>query len=124
MAEEIIYTSSIAEWITGFVQEKKSLGYKYFNESKWMRMFDNYWTEHGYDAAGLTQENLSGWIKKRDTEGEKCFATRVCVIRQFAKYLNKTFPICRTIESRQTEQHLFLDDHVVAWVFVQSDPLA
>lgn len=57
MADRIIYTSSIAEWITGFVQEKKSLGYQYFNESKWMRMFDNYWTEHGYDAGGI-QRNL------------------------------------------------------------------
>ena len=38
MAEEIIYTSSIAGWIIGFIQEKKSLGYKYYNESKWMHM--------------------------------------------------------------------------------------
>lgn len=88
MAEEIIYTSSIAGWITGFIQEKKSLGYKYYNESKWMRMFDNYWNGHGYDAAGLTPENLSDWVKKRETESEKCLATRVSVIRQFAKYLN------------------------------------
>ena len=88
MAEEIIYTSSIAGWITGFIQEKKSLGYKYYNESKWMRMFDNYWDRHGYDAAGLTPENLSDWVRKRETESEKCLATRVSVIREFAKNLN------------------------------------
>lgn len=89
MAEEITYSSSIAEWITGFVREKKSLGYSYYNESKWMRLFDSYWIAHGYDnKIGLTPETLSDWVIKRKTEGEKCLATRVSVIRQFAKYLN------------------------------------
>lgn len=88
MANEITYNSCIAEWIEGFVREKKSLGYKYYNESKWMRNFDSYWTDHGYGKEGLSQETIAEWIKKRDNEGMKCLATRISVIRQYSIYLN------------------------------------
>ena len=64
MTEDIRYESCVSEWISGFVHEKQSLGYKYYNESKWMRPFDRYWIEHGYRKEGLTQENIAGWIKK------------------------------------------------------------
>lgn len=87
MAEDIKYESCISEWISGFIHEKTSLGYKYHNEAKWMRQFDRYWTEHGYGREGLTQENIAGWLKKRDNEGIKCLSTRISVIRQYAIYL-------------------------------------
>lgn len=88
MNREFIFNSTIAENISGFIEEKKSLGYKYFNESKWMEKFDRYWSCHGYGNTGLTFDNLSGWLEKRDCEGEKCLATRISVIRQFSLYLN------------------------------------
>ena len=88
MRREFVFNSAIAESISGFLQEKKSMGYKYFNESKWMEKFDQYWNSHGYGDTGLTIENLSEWLEKRDCEGEKCLSTRVSVIRQFSSYLN------------------------------------
>lgn len=88
MTEEITYKSSIAGWIDGFIQEKKSLGYKYYNESKWMHSFDAYWIEHGYGKEGLSQETVIDWMKKRDSEGMKCLAARISVIRQYSLYLN------------------------------------
>lgn len=88
MNREFKFNSTIAESISGFIEEKKSLGYKYFNESKWMEKFDRYWSCHGYGNTGLTVDNLSGWLEKRDCEGEKCLATRISVIRQFSFYLN------------------------------------
>ena len=87
MAEDIRYESCISEWITGFIHEKTSLGYKYYNEAKWMRHFDRYWIERGYRKEGLTIENIAEWLKKRDSEGVKCLSTRVSVIRQYAIYL-------------------------------------
>lgn len=87
MADAIKYESCISEWIYGFINEKTSLGYKYYNEAKWMRQFDRYWTEHGYGREGLTQENIAEWLKKRDQEGKKCLSTRISVIRQYAIYL-------------------------------------
>lgn len=71
MLKDITYGSCISKWIYGFIHEKTSLGYKYYNEAKWMRQFDRYWAEHGYGMEGLTQENIAGWMKKRDSEGTK-----------------------------------------------------
>ena len=88
MRRGFVFNSAIAESISGFLQEKKSMGYKYFNESKWMEKFDQYWNSHGYGDTGLTIENLSEWLEKRDCEGEKCLSTQVSVIRQFSSYLN------------------------------------
>ena len=87
MVEDFRYESCISEWISGFIHEKTSLGYKYYNEAKWMRLFDRYWIEHGYGKEGLTLENIAGWLKKRDSEGAKCQAARVSVIRQYSIYL-------------------------------------
>lgn len=88
MSKEFIFESAIASYINGFIEEKRALGYKYVNESKWMKKFDTYWFEHGYGETGLTVDNLSGWVRKRDCEGAKCLATRISVIRQFSLYLN------------------------------------
>ena len=87
MADDISYESCVSEWISGVVHEKRSLGYKYYNEAKWMRHFDRYWIEHGYGKEGLTLENITEWMKKRDGEGNKCQSTRISVIRQYAIYL-------------------------------------
>lgn len=88
MTKKIIYGSCIAGWINDFILEKKSSGYRYDNEAKWMRMFDSYWHRHGYGQEGLSQENVSEWIEKRESEGMKCLASRISVIRQFSMYLN------------------------------------
>lgn len=116
MSKAVKYKSTIAGWITGFIDEKKSLGYKYYNESKWMRQFDTYWTDHGYEETGLTPENLSGWVKKRDSEGEKCLAARISVIRQFSMYLNGLgiSSYCPPIEVRPSKPviHLPVGDEI------------
>lgn len=88
MAEKITYRSSIADWITGFLEEKRAMGYKYQNEAKWMRLFDVYWAGHGYIREGLSIDTTAEWLQKRESEGAKCLATRVSVIRQYSMYLN------------------------------------
>jgi len=88
MSKEFVYESPIACHIKGFIEEKKSLGYRYFTESKWMKKFDDYWIAHGYKDTGLTVGNLADWVQKRECEGTKCLVTRISVIRQFSIYLN------------------------------------
>lgn len=40
MTKEFIFKSAIAPYIEGFIEEKHLQGYKYFNEAKWMKKFD------------------------------------------------------------------------------------
>lgn len=124
MAKEIVYRSCIADWISGFIREKQSIGYKYYNESKWMRQFDIYWTEHGYSKEGLSRETLSGWLKKRDSENLKCLATRIGVIRQYSAYLNglgvESYLPPLNVRYSKAVIHLPTDEEIAA-VFDQID---
>lgn len=118
MSREFRFNSAIADKISGFLEEKKSMGYKYLNESKWMEKFDLYWSENNYNDTGLTLENLSGWLEKRECEGAKCLASRKSVIRQFSLYLNgigiqSYFP---PLEVRYSKPviHVLLSDEISA----------
>lgn len=88
MSETVVFKSPIGYRIEGFIAEKQSLGFKYIGEKETMRRFDRYWTEHGYGDTGLTEDNLAGWISKKDDEGGSGLRDRVSVIRQFSLYLN------------------------------------
>lgn len=88
MDEKSAYTSAISTYISGFIDEKHALGYKYINGSRIMRRFDKYWAEHNYGNVGLSPENLADWMQMKDSEGAANLLGRISIIRQFAKYLN------------------------------------
>lgn len=88
MNRAVSFNSTIGHHIQGFIEEKRASGYKYYNESKWMGKFDDYWHSHNYGDCGLTQENLEEWLRKRDNEGAGCLMHRISVIREFSLYLN------------------------------------
>lgn len=124
MPREFVFNSAIGSRIRGFINEKQSMGYKYFNESKWMEKFDRYWNGHGYGDTGLTVENLEEWLQKRDCEGAKCTATRISVIREFSLYLNGLgiYSYYPSIDIRYTKPpvHVFTNDETKA-VFREID---
>ena len=124
MPKEFIFNSAIGSKIRSFINEKNSMGYKYFNESKWMEKFDHYWDEHGYGDTGLTAENLEEWLQKRNCEGAKCTVTRISVIREFSLYLNglgihSYYPPI-DIRYNRSPVHVFTDDEIKA-VFRELD---
>ena len=88
MNEENTYQSSLARHIVGFVDEKRSLGYKYITGARIMRKFDEYWAEHGYGETDLTANNLTDWIQKRNGEGTGNLNNRIVVTRQFSISMN------------------------------------
>ena len=88
MNKDGLYKSVLAPYITDFINEKHSLGYKYITGFRIMRRFDEYWFEHGYGEIGLTVDNLTDWIQKRDSENVGQLRTRIVVVRQFSIYLN------------------------------------
>jgi len=88
MSKESIYKSELAHHITGFIDEKRALGYKYINGFRIMRRFDEYWAEHRYGETGLTADNLADWIQKKECEGSGQLRNRIIVVRQFSSYLN------------------------------------
>ena len=82
------YKSSIANEISGFIAEKRSVGFKYIGEERIMRRFDEYWFSHGFEKAGLSPDTLAEWLVMSESEGAGSLAERISVIRQFSIYLN------------------------------------
>ena len=88
MTKENKFQSSLSRHIENFIKEKRSLGYKYLHEARAMREFDKYWAEHGYEETGLTADNLSDWVRKKDSERGANLNFRIGVVREFSRYLN------------------------------------
>ncbi len=81
------YTSSISHHISGFLDEKRALGFKYEIQARMMMRFDEYWAAHGYDDTGLTLERLEDWLMKKDGEGSRGLKGKITLIREFSRYL-------------------------------------
>ena len=65
MSKENNFKSSIADEIEAFIAEKHSMGFKYDDEVRVLRRFDEYWSDHGYGKTGLAPDNLEDWCRKR-----------------------------------------------------------
>ena len=82
------FLSAIAEWIVAFIEEKHSLGYKYYTETRLMKEFDTYWIQHGYKKEGITRDNITDWMNQKAGEGSRNRKARITVVRQFSIFLN------------------------------------
>ena len=82
------FSSTLAPYIEGLLDQKHSLGYKYETEEYILRSFDRYWTETNGASASVTRESLMGWMKRRTTEKAASRSSRIRVVRQLALYMN------------------------------------
>ncbi|MBR0079627.1 MAG: tyrosine-type recombinase/integrase [Synergistaceae bacterium] len=124
MHNNYTYTSSLSNHISNFIAEKQSLGYKYQNEAYWMKNFDDYWRNFGYNEVGLTPENISEWLIQRENESSKTLSTRLCVIREFSKYLNglgiQSYIPNYSVKLKQPFKHKFTQSEI-SDLFAQID---
>lgn len=124
MSKENNFKSSIADEIEAFIAEKHSMGFKYDDEVRVLRRFDEYWSDHGYGKTGLAPDNLEDWCRKSDTEGAGSLEERISVIRQLAKYLNgigiSSYVAPITVKYIPPLPHLFTEDEIKA-LFEQID---
>lgn len=116
MGNKIMFKSTIAREIEGFIAEKQSMGFRYEGEADLMRRFDEYWSAQGYGRTGLTPGNLEEWCRKSDTEGAGSLEARISVIRQFARYLNgigiSSYVAPITVKYNPPLPHLFTKDEL------------
>jgi len=81
------FKSVLAPWIESFIVEKQAVGYKYQEETRSMRRFDDFCIAREHSEPALTKELVWAWARKREHESDKSQRTRACTIRQFGKYL-------------------------------------
>lgn len=75
--------------VDGFINYKRTLGYKYHSESRVLNTFKKYISDLQTDkTAVLNQELMEKWCGPRPNESRKSQANRTGTLRQLAIYLN------------------------------------
>lgn len=82
------YASALAEHIRAFIAEKRSCGYLYNNEAKFLYQFDKFIRANDLDFGEVNQAVVDAWCKKKPTECHNTRNYRADALRVFAKYLN------------------------------------
>ena len=80
------FVSVFAERLTGFLEQKRALGYSYSNISD-LRIFDRICIEQFASETKLTRDICNAWATRRRNESAKTTARRIPFIREFARYL-------------------------------------
>lgn len=118
------FHSVLGQYIQNFIEEKQKQGYKYSLQSYLMSRFDIYWKEHGFLFINLTQSALEDWAKKRSCESKEYQYNRICVVREFAKYMNgigiDSYVLPINIRRTLPLIHVLCDDEIAA-VFEKID---
>jgi integrase len=63
------------------VEYKRALGYKYYNERKFLKQFDTFLVRNGYTGLELTQQMVKAWEIRPKGESEKTRVNKTSVVR-------------------------------------------
>lgn len=88
MNKDYVRKSPVAQYIDGFLEEKRSLGYSYEFEEYLLNVFDNYCVEGGLTDPGFSRQFLEEWIKARAGESSSYHSQRISFVKQLALYMN------------------------------------
>lgn len=92
------FTGPIAEQLKGFLEEKRSLGYKYSSESWRLLQIDRLSKELSSPPNTLSQELIDAWSKRTPTESTKTWYSRIGVTNELTNYfIAHDLPCAKTI---------------------------
>jgi integrase len=81
------YSSSIAPFIEGLIDEKRASGYSYSSSANVLKELDTFCLENNSTCTTVTKELADVWSIQRPTEGLNARNIRVGILRQLSKYL-------------------------------------
>ncbi len=81
------FVGGLKGMLENFIQQKRSLGYKYTVEQDRLRRFSEYTIKHGIEHKSLSKELVMGWTARKKDESVKTWMHRSSSLRQFALYL-------------------------------------
>lgn len=81
------YTSVFAQHITGLIEQKRALGYKYDSQIELLRRFDTFCIERHPGETILNQKIMMDWAVKRPCEQPATLQSRLSPVRELSKYI-------------------------------------
>jgi integrase len=100
------FRSSLAPLLEKFVQEKLACGYRYLVEIILLHAFDRWICGEGLSSPELPKPVLSKWLAKRPTESGRTHQARICLLRQFSRFLVRQGHPAYVPEERQGHRSL------------------
>jgi integrase len=79
--------SCLSSYITGFVEQKRALGFPYIDSGRIAANFECFCAEQFPNEITITEEMGLRWATVHDGEGKKGLSTRVGVVRELARYM-------------------------------------
>lgn len=83
----IVFQSILGELITGFIEEKRAVGYKYKKGSSLLKRFDTLAAKEDLLEMKLPKELVLLWTEKKPNETDSTRNGRISIIRGLAKYM-------------------------------------
>jgi len=80
------FHSTLAPYMSDFLEQKRKMGYKYETAALILARFDRYCIDHNLEGTTVTKEFLTEWSIKKDSEKIGNVNKRLTVISQFFKY--------------------------------------
>ena len=81
------YLSALALFITGLIEQKRAIGYKYSCEHAILKRFDAFCHERYPDMSTITQEIMMDWGTKLPGESAGTLQGRLSPVRELSKYM-------------------------------------
>ena len=81
------YSSALAPYITGLIEQKRALGYKYDSQPGILRRFDTFCSERYPQETAVTRELMLDWATKRPGENPATLQGRITPVKELAKYM-------------------------------------
>lgn len=81
------FIGGFKELLEDFINQKRSLGYKYIVERDRLRRFSEYTIKFGIEHKSLNKELVLKWTARKKNESVRTWEHRLSSLRQFALYL-------------------------------------
>ncbi len=89
MMRELHFQSSLHEFISGFILEKRAVGYKYITSAWTLYKFDQFCINQNYTETLITRDLAHAWIQRKPNEALATQQNRAGVLRQLALYMTR-----------------------------------
>ena len=81
------FKSAFSPFISGLIEQKRAMGYKYEGEVGILKRFDAFCLEHCPEKTSLDQELVCAWATRRPSEHPATLQGRVTPVKELAKYM-------------------------------------
>ncbi len=107
--EEKLFVGEFKEMLEDFIQQKRSLGYKYTATRDNLQRFSEFTQNYRIENKSLCKELVLSWTARRKNESAKTWEHRASDLRQFALYLqNLGYDVFIPLKSRKVVRNEYI----------------